>query len=444
MSNTTDSPVDRRPPYRILAADDEAGIRMLYDRVLSGAASHFESARPAEETPGSPAAPTETGLVTPQFDLVACERGDHALDQTRRALDEGMPFSVAFLDVRMPPGPDGIWTAREIRRIDPDVHIVIVTGYSDTPPAEIAHQVPPVDKLLYLQKPFDLSEICQLAWALSSKWTHERELRALYGDLELRVEQKTEQLSKALAQAQFASRVKDEFLTNMSHELRTPLNGLLGMIRLLGETRLNGEQRQYVDMAQESGRSLLGLVVDVLDLADLSSQDGGLQEDVFSLSDHVEATMRGLSASARTKGLQWTSRIGPDVPPALVGDARRLGEVLRHLLDNAIKFTDRGGVSVDVGLESRNNSRIVVKITVADTGAGIARDDLDVIFEPFSQVDGSTTRRHEGMGIGLAICRKLVTRMGGRIWAESQPGQGSRFHVTVRLGLSQQGCESPA
>jgi len=435
VSNTTENFADDRQPYRILVADDEASIRKLYNRILAGAASYFESARPAPDACGPPDAPAAPRVAMPQFDLVACARGDHALEQVGLALDEGRPFAVAFLDVRMPPGPDGVWTAQEIRRIDPNVHIVIVTGYSDTPPAEIAHLVPPVDKLLYIEKPFQLPEIRQLAWTLSSKWTREKQLRELHEDLELRVEQKTEQLSKALAQAQMASRVKDEFLTNMSHELRTPLNGLLGMIRLLGETSLKDEQRQYLDMAKESGRSLLALVVDMLELADLNTRDERLRQAPFSLREQVEACMESLRADAHAKGLQWTSRISPDMPATLVGDARRLGQAMRHLLDNAVKFTDSGEVSLDVALESRNDNRLIARITVTDTGIGIEPDDMDVIFEPFRQADGSATRRHDGTGIGLAICKKLATQMGGRLWGESQLGQGSRFHLTVQLGL---------
>jgi PAS domain S-box-containing protein len=237
-----------------------------------------------------------------------------------------------------------------------------------------------------------------------------------------------EALKTAKEQAETANRAKSEFLANMSHEIRTPMNGVLGMIELVLETKLSIVQRDYLETAKDSARSLLSLLNDVLDVSKIEAGRFELTPANFSIRDCVADALRMFSVTTQQKGLILSTIFDQDVPQWLWGDPLRLRQIISNLVGNAIKFTDHGQVSVRVGLERATDANVALHFQVTDTGIGIPTEKQAWIFEPFRQVDGSSTRRFEGTGLGLAICTRLVQLMGGRIWVESRLGSGSTFH----------------
>ncbi len=404
----------RSSSKRILLIDGEPAVHDDFRASLR--VDGQPDACPPGSLPGS-----SLSAILEDIEVDSASHGPEGWNRLHSALESGRPYVLAVVDLDLAGEWDGVETVLRLWAEDSELPVLLIAA-EDCPASERRERTRPlgqIDRFVFLSKPLDPGEVRRLAASQADRRLARDELR-----------QVTDQLRRALRrtreEAEAAGRAKSEFMANISHEIRTPMNAILGFTRLLMKEPLNVDQLEKLHFVREAGQSLLSLIDNVLDYAKLAAGQLKLSTAGFNLPAVLDDVLCATRPAAGAKGLVVQHHMVEAVPRLLRGDKTRLRQILVNLVSNAIKFTDHGTIHVQTTLDEQTEHTATLRFVVTDTGVGIPVERQAIIFESFSQADGSSTRQFEGVGLGLSICKQLVDLMGGQIGFRSDPASNQR------------------
>ncbi len=428
---------------RILLVDDNPAIHEDFKKVLGQ--SHTGSASLASARAAFFGADQPLASAGPTYEIDSAFQGEEALEKVRASLAEGRPYALAFVDVRMPPGLDGVETLARIFGLDARIQAVLCTAYSDYSWDQMLARLGRSDRLLILKKPFDNVEVQQLASALTEKWnaearertrieearTAEREARAYASSMATM----NRALEAARAGAVAGAQGKSELLAQVSREVSNPVNSILTAAELLRVGGLDPDtQRQHAESIRERSQRLLGMLDKVIELSAVDCGRLDAEKRLIPIRPLLSKLIERQRPAARAKSIDLDMSIDPSVPIEIQSDPLRIEQIVEHLVVNAIQFTDKGRVRVGVGLEAaRGTEPGKIRIVVEDTGIGISADLRGVLFEAFPQSRTGAENPRPCAGLSLALAHRLARAIGGDLDVLSAPGRGSSFMLSIPL-----------
>ncbi len=389
----------------------------------------------------------------PDYEIDDAFQGEEAIEMVEQAEGEGNPYALIFMDVRMPPGIDGIQTIHDIWEKHPNIEMVICTAYSDYSWDQILEKLKSTDSLLFMKKPFDTVAVRQMALSLTKKWAMARQSKSDIKNLKGKINNRTQELTTMISnleslkmKAESATISKEGFLSSISHGIQTPLSGILGIADMLLDTELNADQRNLAQTIKVAGDSLLTVVDDVLQYSRTEAGNLDLEEIEFNIRTAIENTADLVAANAHEKGLETATLVHADVPETLIGDPLRLRQVLLILASNAVESTDTGEIVISVQRDltapshadpDQINGHADLRFEVSDTGPGLSNEKKqhlkNLLTDPEidSQIENGTN------GTGLSLCRQLAELMKGEIGLDSDEGMGSTFWFTTSFATTE-------
>jgi signal transduction histidine kinase len=408
---------------RILLIDDMIDIHNDFRKIFNTPTDNPDFEKAKSILFEKNVALSENKTTTLPYQLDSAYQGEEGVELVKKACESKQPYALAFVDIRMSPGWDGVETIKHIWEVDPNIQIVICTAYSDYSWHDIVGQLKISDNFLILKKPFDPIEIVQSASCLIKKWELKQQLRQYIEDLELTVEKRTGELVKA-------NQVKYEFLHNMSHELLTPLAEISGSVNLMSDERTSlSDQKYFLNAILSSANHLSQMIHDMLYIATIENEhmnpitrSTGIS--ILSLLNEIKAMH---CVTIQEKHLILHINVNPAVA-TIQTDPVQFKRVLFHLISNAIKFTPTQG-KIEVHAYPVPDKQI--RIDIRDSGIGIRQEDIPRLFEKFQQLDSGIAKKYQGMGIGLWLVLHIIERLGGHVGVESHEGLGTTFYVIL-------------
>ena len=409
---------------KILIIDDNASVHSEIRRILGYAAASSKTRHALDSAHQSIFGSSTNQEVSnaPHYIIDSAYQGQEGYEKIKAALESHEPYSVAIVDMRMPPGWDGLETIKKIWEVTPDTQILLCSAYSDHSWNQINRVLGRTDSFLILKKPFDMTELEQMVSALTVKWQLFRTNR-----------QYIDELNQAKFEAEAGLIAKSDFLRMMNHEFRTPMNAILGTLQFIEESDdyTKDDIPMMISNAREATTGLLRILDDILDY--LQMNKGNLE---FSSSSYNLAVLLGQTCGyyiniAKNRNIRLEIQLGKHLNQNYLGDERRIRQVITHLVSNAIKHTSNGSICVSAYKENVSPTPKMesIVIMVTDTGEGIEEEKLDMIFESFQQGENPRIRSTRGIGLGLSICEKIVKGMKGEIQVTSKKGEGTTFKV---------------